>query len=465
MIGKVTLIALPLSGQRLDPFGSIPAMPTALPPLAAWLRRLGARVQVVDGFAEAPARRWSPAPGVVARGLAPAEIARRVDRDADLVALSVHSVASDTVARATLAELRRLRPGARVVVGGAHPSLLPDRFLGAGADWVVRGEGERGLEALLGGARPPGVIDATIIEDLDSLPTPDFGALPLAAYWRLGLGHGPVRGPYLNVSTSRGCGQGCRFCATPALARGRWRALSPERTVALFEELSARLGVNEFHVEDDDFSADRRRVERICERLLATGRRYRLALPSGVRAQALDAATVRLMAAAGFRYLSLAPESGAGRVLRAMGKDVDLDHLAAIAAEAVRCGMRVGCFLIVGYPGERPADRRDTARLVETLVRLGVDDLSVFVWSPLPGAAAFDLERGWDRFEQLCWTPRWRAGYGRLEGARVGLYLRAFSAMVRSRPRAVIESLARVGSGRFETKGEMTVARMLRWRA
>ncbi len=461
---KLALVGLPLVGQRLDPFGSIPAMPTALPPLAAVAWRAGASVQTIDGFGLAPEHQFRPASGLVARGLEPEEIAARLDDDVELVGVTVHAVTGDTVALQTIAAIRRRRPEVLVAVGGAHPAILPDRFLEAGARWVVRGEGESALRALIDGTPPGGVIEGRSIENLDELPTPDFGALPLQTYWSLGLGHGPVAGLHLDITTSRGCSQGCQFCATPGLAKGSWRGMSAEAVVALFDELCHRWGVWEFHIEDDDFSADRDRVQAICEELLRRGRPYRFSLPSGVRAQSLDVETVHQLAAAGCRYVSLAPESGAERVRRAMGKDIDLDHLVHLAEVAAKAGLRVGCFLILGYPGERSVDRRQTAELAETLVRLGVDDLSVFIWSPLPGAAAFELERGWARFEQLCWTPRWRARYGLYEGARVGTYLRAMTAMVRARPWEAAASLGRVLTGRYETKGEMTAARMLRWR-
>lgn len=461
-MSKVALIGLPLVGLRFDPFGSIPAMPTSLPPLSAWLRGQGHEVQLIDGFGEGPRRRFTPAPGLVARGLTPAELAARVDRDVDLVGVSVHSVAGDTVALQTI-RLLHDRIGAPVVAGGAHPGLMPERFLEAGAEWVVRGEGEAGLGKLFGGA-PQGVIHAEPPPVLDDLPLPDFTELPLETYWASGLGHGPVLGRHLDITTSRGCSQGCRFCSTPALASGRWRGLGPERVYELLSTLVRRTGVVELHIEDDDFSADRDRVMQICDLILRHDLRIRLALPSGVRASSLDFDTVRALAAAGCRYLSLAPESGSPRVLRSMSKNVDLDHLISIAREAVRCGMRVGCFLVVGFPGERGADRHATGGLVRELVGAGVDDVSVFIWSPLPGAGAFELERGYERLEQLCWTPRWRRGYGRYEGARIGLYSVALSAMVRTRPLSLARSVSRVFRGGFETKAEMTLNRMLRWR-
>lgn len=462
---KIALLGLPLVGQVLDPFGSIPAMPTALPSLAAQAKASGAEVQVIDAFAEAVERRFRPAPGLVARGLPPEELARRVDEEVELIGVSVHSVATDTVARQTLAALKRARPRASIVVGGAHPTLMPQRFFDAGADWVVCGEGERSFERLLAGERPAkGLLVSPVVEELDELPWPDFGVLPLERYWDLRLGHGPVRDRCLTISTSRGCSQGCRFCSTPALVRGRWRGMSAERVVELFERLGVEQGVREFHVEDDDFSAERARVHQICDLVLRRGLDIRLSLPSGVRAASLDVDVVRHLAQAGCRYLSLAPESGSARILRAMGKNVELGHLIEMAKEAVRCGMRVGCFLIVGFPGERSEDRRATATLVDELVSAGVDDLSIFIWSPLPGATAFDLERGWERLEQLCWTPRWRSRYALYEGARFGLYLRLLSDMFRSRPGSVAVSMTRAITGPFETKGEMTINRMLRWR-
>jgi len=466
-VSRVTLVGLPIAGQRWDPFGSIPAMPTALPSLAAWLRARGAtKVEVIDGFGEAPTASFTPAPGLLARGLRPDEIVQRIDPRADLVGVSVHAVSSDTVALETVRRIAR-RGGPPVVVGGAHPGLMPERFLEAGARWVVRGEGERALGRLAGleGELPPsGVVEGDLVSCLDDLPPADYDSLPLGNYWELGLGHGPIRGKYVNVSTSRGCAHGCRFCSTPALARGGWRAMSAERVVEELERVRADLGVREVHLEDDDFAADPARVAALCEGLLVRDVGVGFSLPSGVRSEPLDAEIVGLLGRAGCRYLSLAPESGSARVLRAMGKTLDLDHLIHVAEAAVAARIRVGCFLVIGFPGETGADRAETAALAERLVRLGVDDLSVFIWSPLPGAAAFDLERGWERLEQLCWTPRWRAGYARLEAARVGIYLRALGGVAVARPGAVAASAARVALGGYETKGEMTVSRILRWR-
>ncbi len=227
-------------------------------------------------------------------------------------------------------------------------------------------------------------------------------------------------------------------------------------------ELVDRYGVKDFHLEDDDFTSDRGRILSICDEIAARDLHIELALPSGVRSEPLDDEVLGALARAGCRYISLAPESGSARVLRAMGKPIDTEQVVSVAAAAARHGIKVGAFIVLGFPGEERADRWASAQLVRRLVAAGVDDLSVFVWSPMPGAASFGQERGYSHLEELCWSPRWRGAYWRLEGARVGIYARAIAALLRHRPVDVLRRLNAVRTGQFQTKGEMTLARILR---
>ena len=69
--------------------------------------------------------------------------------DVDVVCLSATTMAWP-VARAIAAEVRRERPEVRIVAGGVHPTMF-DRWVltRAAVDFVVRGEGEDSLVALL----------------------------------------------------------------------------------------------------------------------------------------------------------------------------------------------------------------------------------------------------------------------------------------------------------------------------
>lgn len=92
--------------------------------------------------------------------------------------------------------------GIKVITGGALSTFLPDEML-VHADVVVLGEAEDVLDRVLDstgkvmGSKP----------DLDTLPLPDLQSFGIDEYNRR---HDFV---YLNVLTSRGCNQMCRFCS------------------------------------------------------------------------------------------------------------------------------------------------------------------------------------------------------------------------------------------------------------
>ncbi|MFZ3137977.1 MAG: cobalamin-dependent protein [Thermodesulfovibrionales bacterium] len=118
--------------------------------------------------------------------------------------------------------------GIPVIMGGAHPTFLPDESLEY-AEFVIRGEGEHSLVELLeylekGTPALTGIKGLSyrdrngrnvhnpsgeFIEDLDSLPEPDFS---LVHKWNLSNTY--------PVSTSRGCPFDCKFCSVIRMLPG-----------------------------------------------------------------------------------------------------------------------------------------------------------------------------------------------------------------------------------------------------
>lgn len=476
---KVVLIYPPLVHQKGDPFGGIPAMPTGLAYLAAWLRKAGHEVTLVDAFGEAPLQARPYNEKYVARGLTTAEIISRIPRDSGLVGIGCHSGAQHSATLELIAAVKENRP-ARVAVGGHHPTAVSAPFLEAGADFVVKGEGEiaaeaacRALERNTPLEKVPGLIlpggretPSEEIEDLDGIPFPAIDLLPLENYWSLGLSHGPVRGRYIFMISSRGCPFSCRFCTTPRICGRRWRARSAANVVDEMEEWLRRYGVRDFHFQDENFAVSKKRVADICDEIERRGLDVSISLPSGIKAETIDEDTVRALKRAGCRYICLAPESGSPSVLEAMDKQLDFDHLDKLIRLCRKLKIRTGLFFILGYPGETEADRRTTLRFIGRLTRLGADEFSIFIFTPLPGAAAWDdageLHDHWRDYEELCWSPRWRPDYKDLSRWRRRIYLRYAFTKALFHPLKVLRNLANTLTGRFETKAEMTVRRMFR---
>lgn len=467
------LIRPPVIHRRGDFYGSIPGIPIGIAHLAAVVQAAGHRVTVLDAYGLAPRRLYSFGSDYVARGLTPPEIIRSVSAEIDAVGLSVHCTTEQAMARVLLRELRAAYPGTPLIVGGYHPTFVPEQFVAMGADYVVLGEGEHRLPALLNSMEGRGPVEeieglatgeevrprTRLLESLDGFPLPAAELLPLENYWKLPYGHGPVRGPYMNVITSRGCPFRCGFCQAPLMSGGKWLARSPGDVIRELAHYHDRWGITDFHIQDENFALNRSRAAQICREVIRLDRGFTFCLPSGINAMTLNEELVDLMARAGFRYLSVSPETGSPRVLELMGKRMDLQRVSATVAMTSKRGIRTNACFMLGYPGEEDQDRRMTRRYVAHLARQGLDELIIPIMTPFPGTASMAAFPGRES-EELCFSPRWRSDYRTLSRFRTGVYAVFLILKAFRRPGASLRQIVNVLTRRHETKGEMTITRV-----
>ncbi len=260
-------------------------MPQSLPCLAAVLRAAGMQVSVIDclpqkvGWATLERRIRELAPDVVAAGENHALYAGEVLKLVELV--------------------KRIDPRIVTVLGGAHFTNLPDRYLRSHPiDFIVRGEGEitfRELLKALDAGTPTGDIEGIayysggavvqtpprpLIADLDSLPLPAFDLMPMDRYGRAKL---LFNSGGVTIHHSRGCGARCSFCvwwtqmgerkitAGQETLTPRWRTKSVERTLAEIEVLHKQYGRRGLVFVDPTFNLDSEWNDEFAEALLKKG--------------------------------------------------------------------------------------------------------------------------------------------------------------------------------------------------
>ncbi len=183
------------------------------------------------------------------------------------------SIMTPTAARgyALADRIRREAPATTVVIGGTHATFLPGEALQHG-DIVVRGEGESVIERIAAGGIQPGVIEAPPVEDLDSLPAPDFSLMQdfdrvLARFRRRDLYELPVM-------TSRGCPYNCTYCSVSRMFGQRVRRQSVEKVYADLCSY-AEQGFRQFFFYDDNFTSDRRWTRQLMGRMRGSGFGFR----------------------------------------------------------------------------------------------------------------------------------------------------------------------------------------------
>ncbi|MFZ5786563.1 MAG: B12-binding domain-containing radical SAM protein [Acidobacteriota bacterium] len=390
------------------PFPSFPDEPRyANPPLglaylAAVLERQGHEVRILDAVLEGYTT-TSDYGGVSAYGLSSGEIvAKVVSYRPDVVGLSCLFTTMSTIVRTLAVALRAACPAARIVLGGAHATALAEELVQEPpVDFVIRGEGEQALLELLehlAGQRPveavsnltwmdgePRSTPQRFLDDLDRLPMPARHLLDLEGYMRIGRMQGLPgrRARATTMITSRGCSGRCVFCSIHSVWGRTFRAHSPEYVLAEMRELRERYGVDHLIVEDDNLTLDRTRAEAIFAGMIESRLDLSWTAPNGVAIWALDEDLLRLMKAAGCRWVFLAVESGDAHTLtKIIKKPLRLDRVETIVSACRRLGLRTTAFFVVGCPGETMEAIRRSMRYAENL---DVDSISIAIAAPYPG--------------------------------------------------------------------------------
>jgi anaerobic magnesium-protoporphyrin IX monomethyl ester cyclase len=476
-MSDVQLISPPLIAYKADIFGVIPSPPIGLACIAGYLLHFGYSVNFLDCFGESPWQSAEYHDDFVRIGMSENEILHRVDPQAALIGISVHSgmVASFCIKLAREIKKRFNKP---VVLGGPHVSVTYAELLQKGMDYVIAGEGEQPMLQLLQHIiaqektdEIPGVMTrlsagARLLQepvDMNTLPFPAWQVVPVENYWSLKMSHSPVSGRFLPMITSRGCPYSCSFCSTPNVSRRQWRCYSPARTLGEISFLQEQFKVQDIFIQDDNFNADPERVIRICDLIKKNISGVRFSLPSGVRLEKMNADVINALSAGGFRYLCLAPESGSEKVRRTMQKPLDEKKLYAIQRQCKKRKIRTGAFIIAGTPGETLYDLIKTAVMIAKLLWLGTDDVSIFIYSPVPGSTLAEKTGAAmpEDYLGVCWTPKWRSDYKRLSIIRKLFYLEYMLLKLIFQPFSIFRHLLNIRKQTFETKGEMGLARLM----
>lgn len=194
-----------------------------------------------------------------------------------------------------------------------------------------------------------------------------------------------ARHPMVMIITGRGCPFACNFCIYWQTLHGKvYRKRSAENVAAEFEYIAGELPfVKEIIIEDDTFTADIPRVQKICRILIE--RKNKLPWSANVRV-GIDLETMCLMKKAGCRLLITGFESGDQKVLDNMGKHIRIgmsyDHMEF----ARKAGLLVhGCFMF-GNPGETKETMEKTMKLA---VELNCDSAQFYPLFVYPGTKSY----------------------------------------------------------------------------
>lgn len=337
----------------------------------------------------------------------------------DVVAVTSVSTEYLNATTALTALVRKTLPEAVIIFGGVIPTVLLDESMrDKNVDFWFRGEGEKAfpefLEALNSGIGDLSDIDGLaywkdgkpvlqktkFIEDLDSLPFPDYSCIKsgrncrkvsLADYGRIRMKYAPglmARNyPFAVTISSRGCPYRCIFCAGRTVSGSKVRFRSAESILKEIDWLYQQ-GIREIIFLDDHFLASRQRALDIMQGLL--DRKYRLSWKCvNVTSWLLDEKLLQMMRDSGCDLIVVSVESGDPHVLKnIIKKPIDLEKNKEILSLAKSKGFYILVNFVIGFPGETWEQIRRTFRYAETLE---ADVINFHIATPLPKTELMEI--------------------------------------------------------------------------
>jgi len=302
------------------------------------------------------------------------------------------------------AQLKQNYPDSFITLVGTHPTALPEETLKLedGIDAVALAEYDEtisDLAAAIQNNRPVVEVNGLVIlQDDKIITTPprdkisDLDNLPfVSSVYKKHLNTGnyffaAANYPMVMIMTGRGCPNKCFFCVYPQVFHSRkYRYRSPENVVAEFEFITQNMPeVNEIGIEDDCFTADKRRVKEICNLLIE--RKIKIKWYCNVRGN-LDYDLLKLMKQSGCRLVTVGFESGDQNILNNINKGETVEHYLEFAKAARRAGVLVHGCMMVGNPEDT---KQTLAKSYELAKQINCDSMQFYPLYVYPGTEAFN---------------------------------------------------------------------------
>ena len=298
--------------------------------------------------------------------------------DADLIGISI---LTSTAKRGY--QIARKFPREKVIMGGVHASLVPaeaSRF----ARQIVIGEAEEVIADIVEGRNREKIIHGRPVENLDTLPQPDFSLIK-------GFKTSIMTTP---ISTSRGCPFDCSFCSVTKMFGRKYRFRSAENVMGELASLKA----NSFFFCDDNFTAHPKRTHKLLGLMLKEKIR---SWACQVRCDAArDNDLLSLMAKTGCRVVCVGFESINEKTLKAYDKKQTIDEIIHAIRSFHKRKIKVHGMFVLGGDDDNEKTVWDTFKFA---IKQKIDTIQMSILTPFPGTRVHEDLKNQKRIFSTDW--------------------------------------------------------------
>jgi radical SAM superfamily enzyme YgiQ (UPF0313 family) len=291
--------------------------------------------------------------------------------------------------------------GAHTVVGGPHPTIMPEAILQdiPELDFAVMGEAENSLPLLLEkieagedtssikgiAFRQNGEIINTgkpePIDDLDEIPVPDRDLLDVNDVY--------LKSRAINMHASRGCPFNCTFCQ-PTLERlfgKKVRYQGAKRVAEEIKECNKKYGITDFFFHDDTFTIKKKWLQSLVDELDRAGLRDGFRYVVNSRVDTFDEERAELLRKMGVYYVLFGVETGSQEILDSLKKGTTIAQAKNAFKICKKFGFRTHAYILLGSPCETKETLAATEDIIE---KLKPNTVHISIYTPLKGTYLAD---------------------------------------------------------------------------
>ena len=275
--------------------------------------------------------------------------------------------------------------GRTVILGGVHPTLLPDEAL-QHADCVVVGEAEGVWETLLKDFRNNNLKRKyhNPSPDLEKYVPKNFSKIIKKGFYNL-----------VPIMTTRGCPYNCDFCCVTNLFGKKIRYVPIENVVRDIQESGAK----NFMFLDDNIIGHPKYAKALFKAIKPL--KIRWVGQASVSLLVRDNELMQLAAESGCKALFFGIESVSEEQLKSMRKAIKkIEHLESALKKIKKMGILIHASMIFGFDNDTKEIFDETVRF---LIKNKVSTVSFNILTPYPGTKIYEDLKNENRLTTTDW--------------------------------------------------------------
>jgi len=281
--------------------------------------------------------------------------------------------------------IKQLKPKAKIIVGGPHPSIVPEVVSKEVCfDYTFVGEGEVTFPKMLEDLEAYPRIVQGVHPDLNKLPYENREIFNMEKV--LATKHPVYPKPFINVISGRGCPFHCTFCKPGEdLIFGKFRMRSIDHFMGEIELMRERYHYNILMIDDDLFTASPKYVMEWCDRYEHIG------VPFAIQTRAdlcyNNPEIFRRMREVGLGWVRMGLESGNQRILNMMRKGTTVKQNYGAVEICHKLGVQVIVNYMLGMPTETKTEVMDTINMIR---KTRPEQRSAAFYTPIVGTDMYE---------------------------------------------------------------------------